>query len=198
MPREVEVKSVVDDVGVRRRRVEAAGGTLMFAGRLEDRRYDTVERSLTSRDHVLRLRTFRDAAGARATLDWKGPTAYEDGYKLREELTTDASDGDAVAAILERLGFRVTREIDREIAMYALGEAIVRFERYPRMDVLVEVEGPPAAIERAIDVLGLPRDGFTTDRLDAFVTRYQARTGERAAIADSELASGTFLRPSDV
>jgi predicted adenylyl cyclase CyaB len=197
MPREVEVKSVVDDVSERRRRVEAAGAVLRFVGRLEDRRYDTPQRSLAARDHVLRLRVYRDERGARAALDWKGPTEYAGGYKLRDELTTDASDADALAAILRHLGYCVTREIDREIAVYALGDAAVRFERYPRMDVLVEVEGAPEAIERAIAALGMPREGFTTERLDAFVARYQARTGERAAICDRELRGDYPYRDDD-
>jgi hypothetical protein len=77
--------------------------------------------------------------------------------------------------------------IDREIAQYELDGAMVRFERYPRMDDLVEVEGAPASIERAIAALGLPRDGFTTDRLPEFVQRYEARTGQRAAVCDAEL-----------
>jgi hypothetical protein len=64
---------------------------------------------------------------------------------------------------------------------------MIRFERYPRMDDLVEVEGEPEDIERAIAVLGLPREGFNTDRLPDFVKRYEERTGERALISDADL-----------
>jgi hypothetical protein len=75
---------------------------------------------------------------------------------------------------------------------YALFGATVRFERYPRLDDLVEVEGAPADIERAIVAIGLPRDGYTVDRLTDFVARYEARTGRRAAICDAILdAEGT-------
>jgi len=56
------------------------------------------------------------------------------------------------------------------------------------MDDLVEVEGSPDQIERAIEVLGLDRAGFTTDRLPDFVRRFEERTGGRAAISDAELA----------
>jgi hypothetical protein len=55
------------------------------------------------------------------------------------------------------------------------------------MDELVEVEGPPAAIEHAIAVLGLPRDTFTTERLPDFIRRFEERTGQRAAVCDAEL-----------
>jgi len=188
MPREVELKSVIDDVAVRRRRIESAGAQLMFDGRLEDRRYDSSDRRLSNADHVLRLRAYSDAHGARATLDWKGPTREEHGYKVRDELSAHTSDPADLAAILDRLGYTVIGEIDRHVTQYALDGAVVRFELYPRMDSLVEVEGPPAAIERAIEALGMPRDGFTSDRLLAFVGRYEARTGLQAAISDRQLA----------
>ncbi len=192
--REVELKSVVPDVAATRAAAERAGGVLAFEGRLEDRRYDTADGALGARDHVLRVRVHRDAAGARATLDWKGPTMFERGYKVREEISTLAADADALASILANLGYVVTREIDRDVAYYDVAGASVRFERYPRMDVLVEVEGTEDAIERAIAALGLPRDGFTSDRLQTFAERFEARTGERAAVSDRELAGDRSLR----
>jgi adenylate cyclase class IV len=97
-------------------------------------------------------------------------------------------DPDMLAAVLDRLGYVVTHSIDREIAQYELDGTTIRFERYPRLDDLVEVEGEPEGIERAIAVLGLPREGFTTDRLTDFSQRYQQRTGSRAATSDAELA----------
>jgi predicted adenylyl cyclase CyaB len=184
---EVELKSVVDDVAHRRAAIERAGATLVYAGRLEDRRWDTPDRSLAARDHVLRVRTYRAEGDVRAELDWKGPTRREEGYKLREEIDVATSDPDALGEILARIGYEVSMAIDREIAQYELEGAVVRFERYPRMDDLVEVEGTPERIERAIVALGLPRHGFTTDRLPDFVQRFEARTGQRAAVCDAEL-----------
>jgi adenylate cyclase class IV len=143
---------------------------------------------MAARDHVLRVRVYRGGEPVRASLDWKGPTRRDGTYKLREELATSVTDPDALAEILTLLGYEISIAIDREIVQYDLGGAMVRFERYPRMDDLVEVEGSPEQIERAIAVLGLERDGFTTDRLPDFVRRYEARTGGRAAISDAELA----------
>jgi predicted adenylyl cyclase CyaB len=185
--REVEVKGIVPDETEARARAETAGAALVYAGRMEDRRYDTADGRLAAEDQVLRLRTYRDAQGLRATLDWKGPASVERGYKIREEYSTTAGDPDALAMILERLGYVVTREIDREIAQYNLDGAVLRFERYPRMDVLLEIEGAPDAIERAIAATGLRRRDFSGDRLLDFVARFEARTGKRAALADSEL-----------
>jgi predicted adenylyl cyclase CyaB len=182
--REVELKSVVDDVPAGRERVEAAGGKLVYAGRLLDRRYDYPDRSLTVRDHVLRLRIYESGESRRAMLDWKGETRYEHGFKVREEISTPTDDADGLAQILEMLGFVVTIEVDRQIAQYELGEAVVRFEEYPEMDALVEVEGTTQAIESAISLMGLPRTGFTSERLTDFVARFEARTGRRAVLSN--------------
>ncbi|HKH93979.1 MAG TPA: class IV adenylate cyclase [Gemmatimonadaceae bacterium] len=194
---EVELKSVVADVERCRAAVERAGATLVFSGRLEDRRWDTYDRAMAAKDHVLRVRVYRHGASVRAELDWKGPTKRDAGYKLREELGTAVVDPDALEQILMQLGYEVSIAIDREIAQYDLGGTMIRFEHYPRMDDLVEVEGSPEQIERAIGVLGLARDGFTTDRLPDFVRRYEERTGARAAISDAELAGDTSFDVSN-
>lgn len=188
---ETELKALVPELASARVRVESAGGRLTFAGRLGDRRYDRSDMSLAGLDHVLRLRVYRDAAGKiwRASLDWKGPSSTSGAYKQREEVNSDvAGDPEQLAQILSRLGFSVTMQIDRQIWQYELEGAVVRFERYPRMDDLVEVEGTPEAIERAITILGLARDSFTAERLPDFVRRFEARTGRAAALSDAALA----------
>lgn len=195
--REVELKSVVDDLGARRARVQAAGGSLVFEGKLEDRRYDTATRTLAAEDHVLRLRIYRAPDGARAYLDWKGATRFENDFKVREELSTGVGDPDVLVAILEALGYVTTREIEREIAQYDLSGTMIRFEQYPRMDALVEVEGSEAGIERAIEALGMPREGFTVRRLPELVRAFEKRTGLRAALCQRELLGEYRYRPSD-
>lgn len=185
--REVELKAVVDSMPARMANVERAGGRLVFRGRLEDCRYDTIDRQLRARDDVLRLRVYRDERSVHAELGWKGPTRYEEGYKVRDEYGARSPDADALRYILAHMGFIITREIDRDVSQYELGGATVRFERYPRMDDLVEVEGDPGAIERAIAAIGLPREAFTSDRLFDFVRRWQERTGESAALCEREL-----------
>jgi len=194
--REVELKSVVPDPDGAIAALRAAGASLAFDGRLSDARYDTPERALMARDHVLRLRVFDGVPAPRASLDWKGPTALDGGYKVREEFSTGVSDAAAVARILDGLGYVVVREIDRRVAQFEWRGATLRLERYPRMDALIEVEGEPAAIEAAIAATRLPRDGFTPERLRDFVVRFEARTGTRAALCDRELA-GDYRYPGD-
>ena len=185
--REVELKAVVDDLAERKNKIEAAGATLSFEGKISDRRYDFATRELTGRDEVLRTRCYQNSASTTTYLDWKGPTEMRDGYKMREEITASVEDSHSLEKILEKLGLELTWEIEREISQYQLAGAVIRFETYPRMDVLVEVEGEPDAIEAAIDAIGLPRGMFTSDRLPDFVSAFEQRTGVRAAVSDREL-----------
>ena len=192
--RETELKAVVPDEAACVQRLLAAGAQHAVEGRLEDRRYDYPDRRLTMRDVVLRLRVKRTATGSTATLDLKGAASFEAGYKHREETSVPVGDALQMSSILNALGYVVTRAVDREVRVLQFGRATLRFERYPRMDTLLEVEGPEEAIEGAILATGLPRESFKTDRLFMFVQRYEARTGQRAAICDEE-SSGSYPFP---
>jgi len=185
--REVELKAIVDDVGERRHKVEIAGGRLSFEGKMSDRRYDFPSRDLSSKDEVLRIRSYISGKSTKMYLDWKGPTEFRDVYKVREEITTPVDDFGTLETILLKLGLEVASEIDREIAQYQLAGATIRFEIYPRMDALVEVEGEPAAIEAAIDAIGLARGTFSNRRLADFVVEFERRTGVQAAVCDRDL-----------
>jgi predicted adenylyl cyclase CyaB len=192
--RETELKAVVPDESACLARLLDAGAQPVSEGRLEDRRYDYPDRRLTMRDIVLRLRVKGNATSTSASLDWKGAASFEGGYKHRDETSLSIGDAAQMAAILDALGFVVTRAIDRDVRVLRLGEATLRIERFPRMDTLLEVEGTGPAIEAAIKASGLPRDAFTPDRLFQFVQRFEARTGQRAAISDAEL-SGDYRYP---
>jgi predicted adenylyl cyclase CyaB len=192
--REVELNAVVDDVQRRRSELERAGGKLVFEGKLRDRRYDMESRELSRRDEVLRVRRYESRAGTRTNLDWKGPTETQDNYKVREEVSTGVQDFESLSTVLSKLGFVVTREIDRDIAQYEHGGATIRFETYPRMDSLVEVEGDPEAIEGAVEALGMARGEFSSRRLADFVDAFERRTGVQAAVSDRELDGDYSLR----
>lgn len=187
--REVELKAVCDDLAARREQLEKAGASLTYKGRLVDRRYDVESRELTNRDEVLRIRRYEGGGSTKTYLDWKGPAETQDVYKIREEISTSVDDFVALEHILDRVGFIVTTEIDRDIVQYELAGATIRFESYPRMDVLVEVEGEPEAIENAIEALAMARGQFTSDRLAAFVTRFEQRTGVKAAVCDKDIGT---------
>lgn len=157
---------------------------------MSDVRYDR-DGELVARDEVLRLRVFQHDDGIRETiLGWKGPTRITaDGYKTRPELEYNvrARTG-PTEDLLEALGYRRIQAIDRYVEYYHLSGAELRFEWYPRMDVLIEVEGDAPAIEAGLLAVGLPRTAFTADSLTAFAARYAERTGRAPVLAAAELA----------
>lgn len=187
---ELELKAVVPDPDAFRHRLRAAGVVPRFVGRMTDLRYDRAA-ELASRDEVLRVRTFLHPDGhVEAILAWKGPTMRSpDGYKLREEIELPVSGETAdPERLLAALGYLPVQAVERDVEVYRLGGATARLETYPRMDVLLEVEGEPAAIERAIAASGIPRGEFTAGSLAEFVRRFQERSGQAAVLASSQPA----------
>src|SRR2546427_500452 len=153
-----------------------------------DRRFDR-RGALGRRDEVLRLRVFRPAEGSSAAaygmLGWKGPHSRQDGYRHRAEAEARVADPEAVVTILERLGFTVSLRIERRVEVWRLGDAVLRLETYPAMDVLLEVEGEPSAIERVIAATGLERERV----LDAVSRRAWLGAWERAVRRAGERVS---------
>lgn len=184
-PLELELKGVVPDPDAARRALLGGGADLEFRGMLHDRRYDR-DGEFRERDEVVRSRRYVAADGTTALqLGWKGPTRRTDeGYKEREEREIQVrGDGDS---FLTGLGLTPIHAIDRYIEVYAVRGGHARLEWYPRMDVLVEVEGAPHAIEAIVAILALPRDGFTSESLSAFTARYDDAHPEAPSIIGDE------------
>lgn len=183
---EYELKArLEEDTEAFRARLTARGWRRTFRGEMVDRRYDTPERRLEALDEVLRLRCWR-AREERAVLGWKGP-ARSGEFRVREELETHVADRGTAEALLARLGFtEVTLAIDRRVDIFQKDGVVVRIEEYPRMDVLVEIEGPPPAVEERIPELGLRREAWRPWGLSQFVSAFERRTGERARLATEE------------
>lgn len=167
-----------------RQKLVDAGWGLSFEGMMSDRRFDTPDRRLESRDEVLRVRRMTPLTGESLTqLAWKGPASEEGGYRVRPEAETLVEDTETAVAILENLGYsEVTLAIDRRIAVYEKGDVQARIEIYPEMDDLVELEGAPDRVEARFADLGLPREAWKPWPLDEFIRRYEERTGSKARL----------------
>jgi len=185
---ERELKAVVPDPDQLRAALKRAGGVAGFAGMMTDRRFDR-DSELLVQDQVLRVRRYESTdRRSRVRITWKGPVRVDRGYKLRPEIEVEAGDGSgAPKDLIAALGYRTIQRIDRYVEYYTVAGATARLEWYPRMDVLLEVEGGPDAIEAAIRATGLEREAFTADALPVFVASYERRTGRRAAISVDEL-----------
>jgi predicted adenylyl cyclase CyaB len=186
---ELELKARVEDPDAVRIAIVAAGAQLVYRGAMLDRRFDRKDR-LRERDEVVRLRVYHpaDRSGEWGVLGWKGPVGTRDGYRHREEWESRVDDPRAVLVVLRRLGYKIVLRVDRAIEQYQLGEATLRLEWYPAMDVLLEVEGAPDDIERAIGATGLARDAFLAESLPYFKEAYEKRTGRTARVSRAEPA----------
>lgn len=154
-----------------------------------DRRYDR-DGTLLALDHVLRLRELIGPGEEPEYLvSWKGPTGVTaEGYKSRTELEYQLRPRRAAPAeLFERMGYQEVQRIERYVEYFRLAGADVRLEWYPRMDVLVELEGEPEAIEAVLAKLDIPRDQWLADPLPLFAARYAARTGVPAALSRDKL-----------
>jgi adenylate cyclase class IV len=181
---ELELKARVDDPDAVRRALLAAGAELTYRGAMMDRRFDRRGR-LERRDEVVRLRVYHpaDHSPEWGVLGWKGPARRKGQYRLREEWESRVDDPRAVLVTLRHMGYRICVRVDRAIEQYQFGDATLRLEWYPAMDVLLEVEGHPDAIERAIVATGMPRDAFQAESLPYFTAAYEERTGRVARVS---------------
>jgi adenylate cyclase class IV len=181
---ELELKARVDDPDQLRTALLAAGAELVYRGAMLDRRFDRRGR-LERRDEVVRLRVYHphDRSPEWGVLGWKGPVRLQGEYRAREEWESHVDDPRAVLVVLRHMGYKICARVDRAVEQYRLGEATLRIEWYPAMDVLLEVEGAPEAIEHAIAATGLPRDGFLAESLPYFRAAYEKRTGRTARVS---------------
>ncbi len=181
---ELELKARVESPDAVRKAILAAGAELVYRGAMMDRRFDRRGR-LERRDEVVRLRVYHpaDKSPEWGVLGWKGPVQRRGEYRLREEWESRVDDPKAVLVILRHMGYKISVRIDRAVEQYRLGDATLRLEWYPAMDVLMEVEGEPDAIERAVAATGLPRDAFLPESLPYFTAAYEQRTGRVARVS---------------
>ncbi len=149
---EVEAKLWVTALDPVISRLEAAGAALRYPRVLErNLRYEDVAGGLTPAGKLLRLRQ-----DSRARLTYKGPalTPAVDGQQARFEAEVEVGDFDAMARILESLGYRVMMLYEKYRTTYELYGVEVVLDEMP-FGAFVEVEGDPARIEQAIAALGL-------------------------------------------
>jgi adenylate cyclase class 2 len=160
---ELEVKFHLQNLPTLEQRLIELGATLSHARVHEiNLRFDRAEGELAQGYRVLRLR--QDDA---ARLTYKGPSSYEQGARLRQEIEFEVSDFEAARALLEALGYEVAMMYEKYRTTYELGGAHVTLDEMPYGN-FVEIEGPdPETIRRVNEHLGLDwslrvPDSYTT------------------------------------
>ncbi len=151
---EREIKLSVKDLGEIEKKLLEMGAR--FKDQCFERNYlFDRDGELFQRGEALRLRVCND----RAVLTYKGKTLKDPNFKVREEIQTGISSPDAMAKILEKLGFRISFYYEKERKNYLVGDALVSLDRTP-LGNFVEVEGEVGEIDRICRSLGFTRSQY--------------------------------------
>jgi len=146
---EIEAKFYLTHLEDIRKRL-IAHGALLKIDRLFERnlRFDTPDRELAGKKHVLRLRQDN-----RATLTFKRPRGQ---VETREEFEIEIDDFESGRKILEALGYTVTTLYEKYRETYQIDSIQVMLDELP-FGCFVEIEGPSIeAIRQMSDQLELP------------------------------------------
>lgn len=174
--REVEVKLRFDSAAEARRGLESLGARVLHERTFEDNVvYDDEQGRLVRDGKLLRLRRW----GAVATLTYKAPVPGEHRHKVREEHETVVERPEAVEHMLAGLGFRRVFRYQKFRTSYGLGELEACLDETP-IGCFVELEGPPEAIDRAAERLGLGRERYVLETYRELQEREARERGTEA------------------
>lgn len=159
--REVEIKLAVANANWARRLLARYGFRVVRRRVFQDDVvFDDAQGTLAGAGALLRLRR----SGRAAALTYKGPAA-PGRHKEREELETALNPGqaDRVGEILRRLGYRPAFRYQKYRTEFARpGDGgLVALDETP-IGAYLELEGPPAWIDRAARELGFAADQYIT------------------------------------
>lgn len=146
---EIEAKFYLRHLEDIRKRVIAHDALLKTTRLLErNLRFDTPNRELAGKKHVLRLRQDN-----RTTLTFKRPRGQ---VETREEFEIEIDDFESGRKILEALGYTVTTLYEKYRETYQIDFIQVMLDELP-FGCFVEIEGPSIeSIRQMSDQLGLP------------------------------------------
>jgi len=158
-PIETEIKLKVPSAEAAREALARIGALPKRGRHLEDNvLFDFAGGPLRARGHVLRLR--RTPEGA--ILTFKGPYRLEGGLKSREEIEASSAEGEALGAILDRLGLVPTFRYQKYREAFSWRGQEIVVDETP-IGVYVEIEGDGAGIHDAAVALGFGPSDYVTD-----------------------------------
>ncbi len=166
---EVEVKFALADPAQMRANLLRLGAVQRGSHVELNIRLDDAERSLSARRIVLRRRRVEEAGSTTYLLTVKTPGRQHDpALSIRREIELTVSDGDAMLAGLEVLGYRPYWRYEKRRETFALGQVEAVLDEMP-FGWFVELEGLAGEIRRLVPQLGLDlSDGITESYAELF------------------------------
>jgi adenylate cyclase class 2 len=165
---EREVKLRFTSPAEARAAIVKAGATPIRGRRLqEDCLLDTADDQLHRRRCVLRIRIEQ----GKSLLTFKGPVQPSP-MKLREEIETVVSDGDALLHMFEGLGFHVWFRYQKYREEFAWGDVIIALDETP-IGTFVEIEGGEQGITDMAQAVGHGPADYIVDSYRTLFSHHQ-------------------------
>ncbi|MGA9087131.1 MAG: class IV adenylate cyclase [Methanoregula sp.] len=133
---EIELKVRVDSLDLLRQNLKDRHAEFLGQQHEHDIYYNAPHRDFGSTDEALRVRYTKD----HAVITYKGKKLPELGLKAREELNTAVESGEVFEAILDRLGFTKTAEVNKWRENYRLENASFALDRVEGLGTFAEIE----------------------------------------------------------
>jgi adenylate cyclase, class 2 len=207
MAQEIEVKLRISDQKAFRRTLKRLGARPVGggSGRVHERNviFDTPEGGLAKHGQLLRIRTEtpenkpkkgKPASAQRTLLTFKRPllkgtsasgsSQETHRHKVREEIEVEVTNATILAKIFEGLGMRGWFRYEKYRTTFRLPATsswakglLIELDETP-IGTFVELEGPPAAIDRAAQELGHTRRDYVLKNYLALYVEECRRRGE--------------------
>lgn len=173
---EVEIKFRIEDIQALIGRLPSAGFHLV-TGRTHELNtlYDMPGQPLRSRGALLRLRQY----GSKWTITYKDKSAAGTRHKTRREIETTIEDGQALAGILNALGFSPSFVYEKFRSEWTDGSGHVVIDETPIGD-FGEIEGQPQWIDATAGKLAIPESKYIKKSYAELFGDWKHRTGSAA------------------
>ncbi len=171
---ETEIKLRLESAGQGRRLLRQHGFRVVRRRVHEDNiAFDSPELGLRQRGLLLRLRR----AGSRSILTFKGAAAPGK-HKSRFEIETTVNDAASLKAILLGCGLHIAWHYEKYRTEYRAPDlaGLVTLDETP-IGVFLELEGPPAWIDRTAEILGFGESLYITTNYGQLYEAYARPRG---------------------
>ncbi len=178
-PTETEIKLPAPAAAAARRLLRAAGFRVHRRRVFEDNTlFDTAGLKLRHAGTLLRVRR----AGSQFVLTYKGRAQAGGRHKSREELEVKLSDAGAMAEIIQRLGFHPVFRYQKYRTEYKQHgkSGIATLDETP-IGIYLELEGPPAWIDRTARRLGFREEDYITESYGRLYLDWCKQQGRKPA-----------------
>jgi adenylate cyclase class 2 len=175
--REVEIKFKIDDIDALTARLQKAGFRLGTPRTHEmNTLYDQPGSKLRRRGALLRLREY----GSRWTLTYKDRSGQQTGrHKSRREIETQVDNGEAMARIIEAIGFSPSFRYEKFRSEWSDSNGHVVIDETP-IGNFGEIEGKAKWIDATARLLNIPIKNYLKESYAELFAAWKRKTKSKA------------------